>query len=84
MVSPQVSEITVATTEVFPLKKEEKTVKPGFKPLAEEKKNISQKTTETKKSIDGNKKTKREKRDESSDSSDSESSMLYFLINIKL
>lgn len=75
MVSPKVSEVTVASTEVFPLKKDEKILKPTFKPLVEEKKIIPQKTTEnsaSKKSAETNKKIKREKRNESSDSSDSE------------
>lgn len=76
------TEVTVATTEVFPLKKDEKAVKPAFKPLAEEKKIISQKTTEvitsSKKSAENTKKTKRERRDESSDSSDSDDGMIIY------
>lgn len=73
--SPKVSEVTVASAETFPLKKDEKLVKSTLKPVIDEKKGSSQKTCEltlSKKPIESSKKSKRDKRDESSDSEDSE------------
>lgn len=71
------NEVTVATAEIFPLKKDEKNVKCSVKPIVEEKKS-SQKVTEvvsSKKPVDI-KKSKRDKRDESSDSDDSDDGTL--------
>ena len=83
IVSPKVNEVTVASADTFPLKKDEKVVKSTLKPITEEKKTSIQKVTETissKKSTDNNKKVKRDKRDESSDSDESDDGM-YIMIN---
>ena len=85
MESPKTVETVLVTTEVFPLKKEERLERPEkaertvkvSKPLFEEKK--MQKNTEpvlTKKVIEVLKKSKKDKRDDSSDSEDSDEGQL--------
>jgi len=80
--SPKIGETNFAAGDVFPLKKDEKSLK-TTKLIVEDKKS-TQKSLESssKKPIEVVKKTKREKRDGSTDSEDSDGeSKIYVLIN---
>ena len=78
MASPKVVDTITINAESFPLKKDDRLMKP-LKPVEEKK--TAQKPTESslaKKMIESTKKNKREKRDLSSDSDDSDG--IYFTI----